>query len=193
MLSVIIALILFGCFGTTYNFKIRFNDIQGLRDNDQVFFDKTPIGVVTDVEYTDTGNYLVSVAVEDKFSSLPKDSSTFYIDSNPENEGQEAVRIIQIKDGGNIIEKNTIVEGQSKYSAIYGQIANNQIFLGSGYFPLNPGDIERFYLLTLWDILKMIYSGTNVQHKMHIVPIITLQKPSLLKVEHGGLFSKTET
>ncbi len=123
--SVITALVLFGCVGTTYNFKIRFNDIQGLRENDRVFFDKTPIGVVTDVGYTDRGNYLVSVAVEDKFSSLPKDSSTFYIDSNPETEGQKAVRIIQIKDGGNIIEKNTIVEGRSKYSAIYGQIANN--------------------------------------------------------------------
>ena len=123
--SVIAALVLLGCVGTTYNFKIRFNDIQGLRENDRVFFDKTPIGVVTDVEYTDTGNYLVSVAVDDQYSSLPKDSSTFYIDSNPETEGETAVRIIQIKDGGNLVEKNTVVEGQSKYSAIYGQIANN--------------------------------------------------------------------
>jgi len=123
--SVITALVLLGCVGTTYNFKIRFNDIQGLRKNDRVFFDKTPIGVVTDVEYTDTGNYLVSVALEDNFSSLLKDSSTFYIDSNPETEDQKAVRIIQIKNGGNIIEKNTVVEGQSKYRAIYGQIANN--------------------------------------------------------------------
>ena len=122
--SAITALILIGCIGTTHNFKIRFNDIEGLRKNDQVFFDKTPIGVVTDVEYTDTGNYLVKVAVEDQFSSLPKDSSTFYIDSNPENESQKAIRIIQINDDGNIIEKNAIVEGQTKYVAIYGQIAN---------------------------------------------------------------------
>ena len=122
--SVITALILIGCIGTTHNFKIRFNDIEGLRKNDQVFFDKTPIGVVTDVEYTDTGNYLVRVAVEDQFSSLPKDSSTFYIDSDPEAEGQKAIRIIQIQDDGNIIEKNAIVEGQTKYVAIYGHIAN---------------------------------------------------------------------
>lgn len=121
----ITALVLIGCIGITHNFMIRFDDIQGLRENDRVFFDKTPIGVVTDVEYTDTGNYLVKVAVGDQFSSLPKDSSTFYIDSNPETEDRKAIRIIQIKDGGNIIEKNTIVEGQSKYSAIYGQIANN--------------------------------------------------------------------
>jgi hypothetical protein len=117
-------LVLIGCVGTTHNFKIRFNDIQGLRKNDRVFFDQTAIGEVTGIEYTDTGNSLVSVAIEDQFSSLTKDSSMFYIDSNPETEERKAIRIIQIKDGGNIIAKNTIVEGQSKYVAIYGQIAN---------------------------------------------------------------------
>jgi hypothetical protein len=122
--SAIAALVLIGCIGTTYNFKIRFNDIQGLRKNDRVFFDKTAIGEITGIEYADIGNYLVSVAVEDQFSALAKDSSTFYIDSNPESEDRKAIRIIQIKDGGNTIEKNTIVEGQSKYVAIYGQIAN---------------------------------------------------------------------
>ncbi len=62
ILSAITAFALFGCIGTTHNFNIRFNDIEGLRKNDQVFFDNTPIGVVTDVEYADTGNYLVRVA-----------------------------------------------------------------------------------------------------------------------------------
>ena len=123
--TIIVALVLFGCGGATYNFRIQFDDIDGLRKNDQVFFDKTPVGIVTDVKYTDTGNYFVSVAVEDKFSSLLKDSSTFYIDSNPETGGQQAVRIIQTEDGGNILKRNAIVEGQSKYSAIYGQIADN--------------------------------------------------------------------
>lgn len=113
-----------GCIETTHNFKVRFNDIQGLRKNDQVYFDKTAIGKVTDIEYTDTGNYLVSVAVENQFSSLPKDTSIFYIDSNPDSESEKALRIIQFKDGGSKIEKKAIVEGQSKYAAIYGQIAN---------------------------------------------------------------------
>ena len=67
---------------------------------------------------------MVSVAVEDQFSSLPKDTSTFYIDSNPDTESQKALRVIQIKDGGNKIEEKAIVEGQSKYAAIYGQIAD---------------------------------------------------------------------
>jgi hypothetical protein len=122
--SAITALVIIGCIDTTHNFKVRFNDIQGLQKNDQVYFDKTVIGKVTAIDYADSGSYLVSVAVEDQFSSLPKDTSTFYIDSNPYTESEKAVRIIQVKDGGNKIEKKAIVEGQSKYVAIYGQIAN---------------------------------------------------------------------
>ena len=91
--SAITALVLIGCVGATHNFKIRFDDIQGLRKNDQVFFDNTAIGEVTGIEYTDAGNSLVSVAVEDQFASLTKDSSTFYIDSNPEAEERKAIRI----------------------------------------------------------------------------------------------------
>ena len=69
--SAITALVILGCIEATHNFKIRFNDIEGLRKNDQVFFDIIPIGIGTDIEYTDTGNYLVSIAVEDQSSSLP--------------------------------------------------------------------------------------------------------------------------
>jgi len=123
--STLTALIIIGCIETTHNFKVRFNDVQGLRKNDQVYFDKTAIGKVTDIEYTDTGNYLVSVTVENQFSSLPKDTSTFYIDSNPDSESEKALRIIQFKDGGSKLEKKAVVEGQSKYAAIYGQIANS--------------------------------------------------------------------
>ena len=48
--SAITALVLIGCVGTTHNFMIRFNDIEGLRKDDKVFFDQTLIGVVTGVE-----------------------------------------------------------------------------------------------------------------------------------------------
>ncbi len=46
-------MVLIGCIGTTHNFKIRFNDIQGLQKNDRVFFDKTAIGEITGIEYDD--------------------------------------------------------------------------------------------------------------------------------------------
>jgi hypothetical protein len=123
-LAAIAALFFTGCNLTSHNFKIRFNDIQGLKENDRVFFDKAAIGEVTGIEYTDTGSFLVSVSIEDQFSSLPKDSSTFYIDSNPEAESRQAIQIIQIKEGGNMVKKNAVVQGQPKYAAVYSQIAN---------------------------------------------------------------------
>jgi len=67
---------------------------------------------------------LVDVTVEDQFSALPKDSSTFYIDSDPLAAGRKAIKIIQIKQGGNMVKKNAVVDGQPKYAAIYGQIAD---------------------------------------------------------------------
>ena len=41
--SALGALVLTGCIETTHNFMIRLNDIEGLRINDQIFFDQTPI------------------------------------------------------------------------------------------------------------------------------------------------------
>ena len=52
LLSAIAAMLISGCFETSHNFKIRFNDIQGLKKSDAVYFDETAIGKVTDVEYT---------------------------------------------------------------------------------------------------------------------------------------------
>lgn len=121
--SAIAALILIGC-NATHNFHVQFNDIHGLKKGDQIFFNETPVGTVVDVEYTDQGDYLVGVAVDKEFAELPKDSSTFYIDSAPDTASQKAVRIIQIQDGGNQIERNAVVQGQSKYAAVYGRIAS---------------------------------------------------------------------
>lgn len=124
MFFAVAALFIVGCFGSSHDFKIRFSDTQGLHKGAAVYFDKTAIGKVTGIEFTDKGNYLISVSIEDQFSSLPKDSSTFYIDTNPETEGQKAIHIIQIDKGGNIIKNKAIVEGQTKYAAIYGQLKN---------------------------------------------------------------------
>jgi hypothetical protein len=98
IISTIAALILIGC-SATHNFHVQFSDIQGLKKGDPIFFDETPVGTVVDVEYTDQGDYLVGVAVDKKFVDLPKDASTFYIDSAPDNASQKAVRIIQIQGG----------------------------------------------------------------------------------------------
>jgi len=46
------------------------------------------------------------------------------VDSAPGTAGRKAVRIVQIREGGNKIEKKAIVPRQAKYAAVYGRIAD---------------------------------------------------------------------
>jgi hypothetical protein len=124
LLSTITAVLIIGCGGTTRDFKVRFSDIQGLRKGDHVLFEDTVIGDVTDVEYTDSGKYLASVSVKKRFASRATDVSKFYIDSEPESADRKAIRVLQTREGGKIIEEGAIVDGQSKYAVVYDQIAS---------------------------------------------------------------------
>ena len=113
-----------GCSETNHDIRIRFNDIQGLRKGDQVYFDKSVIGNVNEIEYTDSGNYLVSVSVKKQFSSAITDTSKFYIDTEHQKKQQKVVRVVQLEKGGNKIEEDTIIQGHTKYSVIYDQFAH---------------------------------------------------------------------
>ena len=124
LLSVLTAVIVIGCGHGTRDFKIRFNDIQGLRKGDHVLFEDTVIGDVTGVEYTDSGKYLASVSIKKEFTSRATDTSKFYIDSESASGDRKAVRVIQTTEGGKLIAEGAVVDGQSKYAVVYDQIAS---------------------------------------------------------------------
>ncbi len=119
---ILAALVITGMKATSLDFAIQFEAIDGLRKSDTVYFDTTRVGAVKDIEYTDAGNFRVHVVVENQYASLPKYSSTYFIDTDPENYQRKAIRIIQLRSSGKIIKQNAVIEGQSKYAAIYDQI-----------------------------------------------------------------------
>jgi len=122
LVLVFITLVLAGYSDGTLNFTVQFDQIEGLRKNNLVYFDTTRIGIVADVEYTESGNYMVQVAVDKQYANLPKDNATFYIDIDPEKAAHKALFIVHLLDSGRIIKQNTVIKGQSKYAAIYDQI-----------------------------------------------------------------------
>ncbi len=124
LILVLCTLVIAGYGGSTLNFTVQFNEIVDLRKSNPVYFETVRIGIVNAIEYTDTGDYRVQVAVENQYASLPKDSSTYYIDTDPENYAQKALRIIQVHEGGQVLKPNALVNGQSKYAVIYDQITN---------------------------------------------------------------------
>jgi hypothetical protein len=117
------AIILAGCIENTHDFKIRFDSIQDLREGAPVLLDETVIGSVKEITY-DSGDFLVSVAIEKKFASATTDASKFFIDNLSESGGEKVVRVIQTTKKGSRIEDGAVVEGQSKYAVIYGQFAS---------------------------------------------------------------------
>ena len=119
---VLAAIVITGMSGATLDFAILFDRIDELRKGDNVYFDTTRIGIVKDVEYTDIGDYRVRVVVENQYGSLPKYSGTYYIDTDPENFDRKALIIIDLQNHGQVIKQNAVVNGVSKYAALYDRI-----------------------------------------------------------------------
>jgi hypothetical protein len=114
---------LIGCMNSTHDFKIRFRDVHGLHKGNSVYFEDTVIGDVRKVAYTDSGVFLVSVSIQEEFASAATDAARFFIDGDPENSTQKVIRVVQLGKGGNLIEEDAVIEGQTKYAVLYEQFA----------------------------------------------------------------------
>ena len=120
---VFAAIVLAGCIDNTLDFTIRFDRIQNLHDGALVLHGETQIGRVQEIAY-DSGAYLVSVAIEERFADAATDASQFYIDIGAEPGGEKLVRVIQPAENGNRIAEGAVVEGRTKYAALYGHLAS---------------------------------------------------------------------
>ena len=114
-LTTLAALLVVGCFSRTHDFQIRFDHVHGLRKGAAVYFDDAVIGEVREIQYTDAGLFLVSVAIRKPFASAATD------DSRP-------------------IAEDAVVDGQTRYAVLYEQLARR---LGENIATLESG-IDAF-------------------------------------------------
>lgn len=104
-----------GC--QTTRFSISFGQVNGLKQNDPVICDNTPVGQVKDITYTKDAAFLVSVEIADKFSECTTEHSRFFIGHAPENSGTKAVFIEQSRAGGKQIPAGAVVDGTTRSPA----------------------------------------------------------------------------
>lgn len=123
LIGMVLTVFITGCFDSTQDFKIRFNDVHGLRKGDPVYFEESVIGDVEAIEYTDAGVFLVSVSIQKEFASTATDKSKFYVDAEPQRREQKLIRVVQLEKGGTKIEEDAIVRGHTKYAVLYEQFA----------------------------------------------------------------------
>jgi ABC-type transporter Mla subunit MlaD len=108
---LILILLLWGCGNDSLEFKIRFDEIAGLKQNDPVYFENNRIGQVNGVTYTAQGNYLVDVTIVPQFRNAATADSKFFIGFNPDEQGSKAVIVLQEVSGGKILEEASVVRG----------------------------------------------------------------------------------
>ena len=135
-LTTLAALLMVGCFSRTHDFQIRFDHVHGLRKGAAVYFDDAVVGEVREIEYTDAGIFLVSVAIREQFASAATDTSRFYIDTDPQETDRKVIRVVQLKPGGQPIAEDAVVDGQTRYAVLYEQLARQ---LGENIATLESG------------------------------------------------------
>ena len=124
----IILFILFtlsGCGQNELHFKIRFNQIMGLKAGDNLLFESNSVGSVEKVLYTKDGDYLVDIAIKPNFSNAATRHSQFFILEDPHANGSKAIEIIQEKTGGELLRDGEIVTGSVKpdvFQALLGSV-----------------------------------------------------------------------
>jgi paraquat-inducible protein B len=104
-----------GCVG--YRFTISFDQINGLKQNDPVLFERNPVGQVKTITYTQDAKFLVSVEIAEAFSDRATEDSRFFIGNAPDDTGTKAVIIEQSQPGGKKIPADAVVEGSTQSSA----------------------------------------------------------------------------
>lgn len=117
VLTVSLALCLFiaaGCLDNALTFQIRFTSLNGLEQGNRVLFQGNHIGEVVKVNYTDKGDYLVTVTILPDFTNATTQHSSFYIGPDSATPPAKAVFVEQTQAGGTIIPKGAIISGTQK-------------------------------------------------------------------------------
>ena len=107
-------LVLTGCLDRSLTFQIRFTELNGLQQGNRVLFQNNHIGEVVKVNYTDTGDYLVTVTILPDFTNATTKDSTFHIGIDSDAPPARAVFVEQAKPGGDLLKKGAIVSGTQK-------------------------------------------------------------------------------
>lgn len=123
-LSAILLASISGCMDGALDFQIQFDNVHGLKKGDAVYFEKAEIGTVEEVDYTDSGDFLVNVSIQKEFATAATDDSKFYIDFHPQDRDRKTIQVVQLEKDGNPIEEDAVVDGHMKYAVLYEQFAN---------------------------------------------------------------------
>ncbi|MCK4390183.1 MAG: hypothetical protein KAV83_08105 [Desulfobacterales bacterium] len=123
LILFMLALAFWGCGDSALNIKIRYDQIQGLKEGDRLIFEHNHIGKVTGVSYSVDGYYVADLQIKNHFANAATENSKFFIIADLRNKGSKAIQMIQTGRGGTPLQDGAIVEGSTKFLAIFSKIS----------------------------------------------------------------------
>lgn len=93
------------------HFKIRYDDIDGLRKGDPVVLDNQPIGKVAGLEETKSGEHLVEVSIPRESAGSVTSEASFVLEADPEQPGKSRIEVVLSSPGGKPIAEGAVVQG----------------------------------------------------------------------------------
>ena len=115
----VICFLVTACFSSRLDLTIQFDRVEGLKAGDRVFFQDSQAGGVEKVTYTDKGDYLVDIAIDQNFKAAATEHTRFFIVSDPKNQSHKAIKIVQVRTGGSALADGSTVKGSTPTSAIF--------------------------------------------------------------------------
>lgn len=106
--------LLSACSERSLELQLRYDNIFGLSENQGVYFERNRVGMVENVSYKETGDYLVTISIIPDFKNAATKHSKFYIGNDPTDDRKKAVIINQEQPGGTVLQEGSIVEGAVK-------------------------------------------------------------------------------
>jgi len=119
LILLILPFVFFACKENSLNLKIRFNQVQGLKQGNRVIFGQNHIGTVKRLFYSDEGFFIVDIAIKKDFTDTATEHSRFSIITDPQNQENKAVEMIQIRSGGTLLKNNATLQGYTETSILF--------------------------------------------------------------------------
>jgi hypothetical protein len=110
LLNFFMFFVISGC--TQFELNITFDTVKGLKKSAPVIFEQQTIGVVDRIEYSQDGEFAVSVTIEKEFRNAVRTDSVFYIAPDPSNAEEKALFMAHESEAGSPIESGKTVQGQ---------------------------------------------------------------------------------
>lgn len=113
LLVLILGSAVFSCAGP--RLTVLYNDRDGLKPGDRVFWDGQTIGKVESIEVDPQGRYPVHLQMDRDMRNRVTDQSRFVIQTDPARKGRAGVKIVQLGEG-NPLPEGATVEGSTEAS-----------------------------------------------------------------------------